>query len=82
VSERRLRKSRVGRVVSNAPAKTCVVEVTRLVKHPLYGKYVRKRSRFMAHDENDACNVGDKVRIVEMRPLSRRKRWRVRERLT
>ncbi len=81
MSARGLRKSRVGVVIRNKTDKSCIVEVTRLVKHPFYKKYVRKRSRLMAHDANNECQVGDKVKIVEVRPLSRRKRWSVRERL-
>jgi small subunit ribosomal protein S17 len=69
-------------VVSDRMHKSVVVEVTRTVKHPIYGQYVRRRSRFMAHDERNDCKVGDKVRIVETRPLSRRKRWRVQEKLS
>jgi small subunit ribosomal protein S17 len=57
--------------------KTVVVEVARLIRDPLYGKYIRRRSRFMAHDEKNECKIGDLVRILETRPLSRRKRWRV-----
>ena len=81
MSERRLHKARVGVVVSNKMNKSVIVEVHRTVLHPLYKKYIRKRSRFMAHDENSACKVGDKVRIIESRPLSKRKRWRVQEKL-
>jgi len=61
--------------------KSVIVEVSRTVLHPLYQKYVRKRTRFMAHDESNLLKVGDRVRIVESRPLSRRKRWRVQEKL-
>jgi small subunit ribosomal protein S17 len=82
VRERGIKKSRVGVVVKDKMAKSIIVEVTRKVKHPLYGKYIKKRSRFMAHDEAGACRIGDKVRIVETRPLSRHKRWRVREKLS
>jgi small subunit ribosomal protein S17 len=82
VKDRGLKKSRVGVVVKDKMAKSIIVEVARTVQHPLYGKYMRKRSRFMVHDEDNACRVGDKVRIVEMRPLSRHKRWRVREKLS
>jgi small subunit ribosomal protein S17 len=82
MSERGLHKTRVGVVVSDKMDKSIVVEITRTIQHPLYKKYIRRRKRFMAHDEQNACKVGDKVRIVETRPLSRRKRWRVQERLT
>jgi small subunit ribosomal protein S17 len=78
---RGLRKTRIGIVVSDKMDKSVIVEVTRTVQHPLYNKYVRRRTRFMAHDEENACKNGDKVRIVETRPLSRRKRWRVQEKL-
>ena len=71
------RKERVGIVVSDKMDKTVVVAVERLVPHPLYGKRIRRTKKFMAHDENNECRVGDKVRIMETRPLSRHKRWRV-----
>ncbi|MGC8873238.1 MAG: 30S ribosomal protein S17 [Chloroflexia bacterium] len=73
------RKTMVGRVVSNRMQKTVVVEVEYLRRHPLYHKVLRIRRRFMAHDEKNACREGDRVRIVETRPLSRHKRWRVAE---
>jgi small subunit ribosomal protein S17 len=81
IEERGLRKTRVGIVVSDRMDKSVIVEVTRTVQHPVYNKYVRRRTRFMAHDEENACKNGDKVRIVETRPMSRRKRWRVQEKL-
>jgi small subunit ribosomal protein S17 len=81
MSERGLRKTRVGVVVSEKMDKTVVVEVRRRVQHPLYKKYIQKRSRFLAHDEQNQCGVGDKVRIVETRPISKLKRWRIQERL-
>jgi len=74
---RRRRQGRIGVVVSNKMQKTIVVEVERLVMHPLYQKYLRRRSRFMAHDEKNDCKVGDRVQIEETRPLSRHKRWSV-----
>lgn len=73
------RKEFVGVVVSDKMDKTVVVMVERLVKHPLYGKYIKKRKKFMAHDEHNSCKVGDKVLIEETRPLSKRKRWRVKQ---
>lgn len=73
------RKIFTGRVVSDKMDKTVVVEVTRLVQHPLYKKTVKSRKKFMAHDETNACKVGDIVKIKESRPLSRRKRWVVLE---
>ena len=79
---RGLKKSRVGVVVSDKMAKSRVVEVVRLVQHPKFEKYVRRRTRFMVHDERNQTRVGDRVRIVETRPISRRKRWRIREKLT
>ena len=78
---RGLKKTRVGIVVSDKMDKSIIVEVTRTVQHPLYKKFIRKRTRFMAHDEENSCKQGDKVRIIETRPMSRRKRWRVQERL-
>ena len=82
MKQRGLQKSRIGFVVKDKMDKSVIVEVTRTVKHPLYGKYVRKRNRFMAHDEKNELKVGDKVRIAEVRPVSKRKRWRVRERIS
>ena len=76
-SKRGIRKSQVGVVTSTAMQKTVAVAVDRLVQHKLYKKTLRKTSKFLAHDENGTCGVGDRVRIVETRPLSARKRWRV-----
>ena len=73
------RKTQVGMVVSDKMDKTVTVLVERLTKHPVYKKYIRKRATFKAHDENNVCRLGDKVLIVETRPLSKDKRWRVRE---
>ena len=64
-------------VVSNKMEKSIVVEIERREKHPIYGKFIKKTSRFMAHDEKNDCNIGDTVRIMETRPLSKRKRWRL-----
>ena len=75
--ERGKRKVREGIVVSNKMDKTVVVEVERLVRHPLLGKVLRRTSRFKAHDENNECQEGDRVLIMETRPLSKEKRWRV-----
>jgi len=74
---RNLRKERVGVVVSNKMQKSIVVQVERREKHPKYGKFVKKSSKFAAHDENDDCNIGDKVIICETRPLSKNKCWRL-----
>ena len=82
MSERGLRKTRVGVIVSDKMTRSVVVEVRRTVQHRLYNKYIQKRARFLAHDENDTYKVGDKVRIIETRPLSKRKRWRVQEKVT
>lgn len=73
------RKVRTGVVISNKMDKTVVVEVSRTVMHPVYKKFVRRRKRFMAHDERNVCRIGDEVMIVETRPLSRYKNWRVRK---
>ena len=81
MSERGLRKTRVGIVVSDRMDKSVVVEVRRNVLHPFYKKYVRRRSRMMAHDASNDCRVGDRVRIIETRPLSKNKRWSVQEKL-
>ena len=75
--ERNLRKERIGKVVSDKMQKTITVLVERKVKHPIYGKFVRKTSKFAAHDENNDCGVGDTVRIMETRPTSKNKRWRL-----
>jgi len=76
-TERNSRKERIGKVTSNKMAKSIVVAVERQVKHPIYGKFVKKTSTFMAHDEKNEANIGDIVRISETRPLSKRKRWRL-----
>lgn len=73
---RRQRATQVGEVVSRSGAKTIVVEVTRRVQHPVYKRYVNRRKKFHAHDERNECHVGDRVRIVETRPVSKMKRWR------
>lgn len=75
--ERSLRKTRVGKVVSNKMDKTIVVAVLDNVKHPLYKKIIKRTVKFKAHDENNECNIGDTVRIMETRPLSKEKRWRL-----
>lgn len=77
--ERGNRKVRVGRIVSDKMDKTAVVAVEEFVRHPLYGKAVKRTKKFKAHDENNECKIGDKVRIMETRPLSKDKRWRVAE---
>ncbi len=75
--ERNLRKERIGLVTSNKMDKTIVVSETRRQKHPLYGKFVLKTKKYTAHDEQNDCNEGDTVRIMETRPLSKNKRWRL-----
>lgn len=75
--KRGMRRQLVGTIVSNKMDKTAIVVVERLVKHRFYHKYVRKRSKFAAHDEGNICQIGDKVSITESRPLSKTKRWRV-----
>lgn len=76
-TNRNLRKQRTGVVTSNKMDKTITVSVERQVKHPIYGKFVKSSKKFLAHDENGDCNIGDVVRIMETRPLSKRKRWRM-----
>lgn len=76
-SKRGRRKTKVGIVTSNRMNKTIVVKVERLVKHPRYGKYVRRWTKFWAHDEDNIANVGDRVKIAQTRPLSKKKRWRL-----
>ena len=75
--ERKLRKTRVGKVVSNKIDKTIVVAVVDNVKHPLYGKIVKRTYKLKAHDEQNECNIGDRVKVMETRPLSKDKRWRL-----
>ncbi|MBQ0088791.1 MAG: 30S ribosomal protein S17 [Prevotellaceae bacterium] len=77
MEERNLRKTRQGVVVSNKMEKTIVVAARFKVKHPIYGKFVSKTKKYHAHDENNECNVGDTVLLMETRPLSKSKRWRV-----
>lgn len=74
---RNLRKTKIGTVVSNKMDKTVSVKVERRLMHPLYGKFVKRSNKFFAHDEKNECTVGDKVRIMETRPLSKMKRWRL-----
>lgn len=75
--DRNLRKERIGVVVSNKMQKTIVVAEKRKVKHPIYGKFVNKTTKYYAHDEANSCNIGDKVLIMETRPLSKNKCWRL-----
>ena len=75
--ERNLRKTRIGKVVSDKMDKTITVAIEDHVKHPLYGKIVKKTVKFKAHDEKNECNIGDTVKIMETRPLSKDKRWRL-----
>ena len=82
MKKRGLRRTLEGQVVSNTLDKTVVVRVERLVKDPQYKKYVRRYSKFLAHDEENACGLGDKVRIIEHRPISKRKRWKVQATVT
>lgn len=77
MAERSLRKTRVGRVVSDKMEKTVVVALERLVQHPLYGRTIKRTMTIKAHDEENSCHAGDRVRVMETRPLSREKRWRV-----
>jgi len=77
MEKRNLRKERIGTVTSNRMDKTIVVVEKRKVKHPIYGKFISRNSKYMAHDEKNDCNIGDVVRIMETRPLSKSKNWRV-----
>ena len=77
MEKRNLRKERIGLVVSNKMDKSMVVMVNRKVKHPIYGKYINKSNKFMAHDEKNDCNIGDTVKIMETRHLSKNKSWRL-----
>lgn len=78
-AERNLRKERIGLVVSNKMDKSITVAVQRKLKHPMYGKFIGKTTKFMAHDEKNECGIGDTVKIMETRPLSKQKRWRLLE---
>ena len=77
MEQRALRKTRVGVVVSNKMQKTVTVAIERKVPHPIYKKYFKKTTKLMAHDEKNECQIGDKVKIMEIRPLSSKKRWRL-----
>jgi small subunit ribosomal protein S17 len=77
MAKRNLRKERVGIVVSTKMDKSIVVSEKRKMKHPMYGKFINKTTKFMAHDEKNECNIGDLVRIMETRPLSKNKNWRL-----
>lgn len=77
MEKRNLRKERIGVVTSDKMQKSIVVSVLRKVKHPKYGKFVKKTTKFVAHDENNDCNIGDTVKIMETRPLSKNKNWRL-----
>jgi len=79
MKERGVRKTLIGTVSSDTMDKTVVVLIERVVKHPRYKKYVKKRAKYKAHDEKNECHIGDTVSIIETRPLSREKRWRVKE---
>ena len=72
-----MRKERIGQVVSNKMQKSITVTVSRKVKHPIYGKFIRKTKKFTVHDENNDCGIGDTVRIMETRPISKNKKWRL-----
>ncbi len=74
---RNLRKTRVGLVTSNKMDKTIVVAISEHIKHPLYKKFIKRTAKFKAHDENNECNIGDRVRVMETRPLSKDKHWRL-----
>lgn len=77
MEKRNLRKERTGLVVSNKMDKSIVVQIERRFKHTVYGKFIKKTNKFVAHDENNDCNIGDTVRIAETRPLSKNKNWRL-----
>lgn len=79
MKNRGIKRQLIGTVVSDKMNKTAVVQVERLVKHPLYKKYIRRRNKFAAHDQDNSCNIGDKVLITESRPISKLKRWRITE---
>ena len=77
MKNRGIKRQLIGTVVSDKMDKTAVIQVERLVKHPMYKKYIRRRNKFAAHDKDNSCKIGDKVLITESRPISKVKRWRV-----
>lgn len=77
IMERNLRKERIGKVVSNKMTKSITIAIERKVKHPIYGKFMKKTTKLMAHDEQNTAGIGDTVRVMETRPLSKSKRWRL-----
>jgi small subunit ribosomal protein S17 len=77
LEQRALRKTRVGKVISNKMDKTITVAIEYSIKHPLYGKVIKRTYKLKAHDENNECQIGDKVKVMETRPLSKEKRWRL-----
>ncbi len=77
MEQRKIRRERVGIVISNKMEKSIIVAVRRKMKHPIYGKFVNKTTRFVAHDQENSCNIGDTVKIAETRPLSKTKNWRL-----
>ena len=77
MEERGLRKTRIGVVISDKMDKTCVIQIKTRVRHPLYGKFMNKTSKLKVHDENNECGIGDTIRVMETRPLSKDKRWRL-----
>ncbi len=79
MTERGSRKTQIGVVISDKMEKTVVVKVDRLIKHPVYNKYIKRSAKYKAHDEDNSCKAGDRVIIVETRPLSKDKRWQVRQ---
>ena len=79
MEERKMRKERIGTVTSNKMDKTISVLIERKVKHPMYGKFLKRSKKFLAHDESNECNIGDTVKIMETRPLSKNKCWRLAE---
>jgi small subunit ribosomal protein S17 len=79
MSERGHRRTQVGVVVSDKMDKTVVVKVDRLIKHPVYNKYIKRSAKYKVHDENNSCKIGDRVQIIECRPLSKDKRWNLKQ---
>jgi small subunit ribosomal protein S17 len=75
--ERKLRKQKIGQVVSNKMDKSITISVQRKIRHPKYGKFIKLSTKLMAHDSENACNIGDTVRIMEIRPMSKNKKWRL-----
>lgn len=73
----KIKKEKIGKVIKNKCNKSITINTTRIIKHPIYGKFIKKNKKFMAHDEQNKCEIGDIVKIIEVRPISKKKKWRI-----